>query len=166
MITRQRLGQLIKEEKFIYTTRMGGKKPEKFKLYKDFYMSQKDTLCCLNKSHEFLVCEVKFKYLFETKEDAEWELEMTATRTETLKFPNYEDVFKQDRCLDCYTKEFAITKTDTVVGICLFGVDFTNKMVEVGVGADKMFIGELTKENYIKACRLAKKLFLGENDDK
>ena len=100
--------------------------------------------------------------LFETEEDAEFALKYKRIpRTEYLDLPTWDELFKQDRCLDCYTKEFAITKNDIVTGICLFGVDFTNKVVETSVGADKIFVGELTKENYLEACEVARKLWLG-----
>lgn len=161
MISKERLEELIEQGATIYGKIYGDilaielskkNKPE------IKYDDRLDVYCTSNEWRN----KMQFCYLWETEEDARWELEMTATRTETLKLPNYEDVFKQDRCLDCYTREFAITKTDIVMGVCLFGVDFTNKVVEVSVGADKMFTGELTKENYIEACKLCLKLFKGE----
>lgn len=106
---------------------------------------------------------IYLSYTFETEEDAEFALRYKRIpRTEYLDLPTWEEIFKQDRCLDCYTKEFAITKNDIVIGICLFGVDFTNKVVEISVGADKIFVGELTKENYLEVCEVARKLWLGE----
>lgn len=158
MISKERLEELIEQGATIWN--ITGDVLMKYKLNKYNYVDSGDLMYCNQYFIEHLIG--KYENLFETEEDARWELEMTATRTETLKLPTFEKVFEQDRCLDCYTKEFAITKTDIVMGICLFGVDFTNKVVEVSVGADKMFTGELTKENYIEVCKLCKKLFKGE----
>ena len=108
--------------------------------------------------------------LFETKEEAEWHKEFDCVeRTERLVLPTWEELFdfdKATRFLDCYTQEFAITKQRSVIGVILFGVDFTNKIIEVSIGSDKLFVEELTKENYTLACRKCKKLFLGDVDDK
>lgn len=102
-------------------------------------------------------------------EDLQWMIEFGCIeRTERLELPTWEELFdfdKATRFLDCYTQEFAITKQRSVIGVVLFGVDFTNKIIEVSIGSDKLFVEELTKENYIKACRKAKELFLGENSD-
>ena len=41
--------------------------------------------------------------LFETEEDARWELEMTRTRTETLKLPNWNELnFNYSYCKEFY----------------------------------------------------------------
>lgn len=103
------------------------------------------------------------KKYFKTQEDAEEYAEFgNITRTERLEFPSWEELFKQDRLLDCYTQEFAIVKSLSVIGIVLFGVDFTNEIIEVSIGNDKLFIEPLTRENYNEVRRLCVKLFKGE----
>lgn len=101
--------------------------------------------------------------LYETKEQAEWEWEFGCIeRTERLELPTWEELFKEDRVLDCYTQEFGIVKNRSFIGVVLLGVDFTNEIVEVSIGSDQIFCELLTKENYTLACRKAKELFLGE----
>lgn len=68
MIEKQRLEELIRQGVTIYTSRF--KKPEKYKLYKDYFID-KDKLCACNKSHTAIECVIKLDKLFETKEEAE-----------------------------------------------------------------------------------------------
>ena len=101
--------------------------------------------------------------LYETKEHAEWEWEFGCIEiTERLELPTWEELFEEDRVLDCYTQEFGIVKNRSFIGVVLLGVDFTNEIVEVSIGSDQIFCELLTKENYTLACRKAKELFLGE----
>lgn len=144
MISRERLEELIEQCATIYTSRF--KKPEKYKLYKDYFID-KNNLCACNKSHTAIECVIKLDKLFETEEDAKWELEMTATRTETLKLPTWEEFYNsgksvvfRDACgdiqeLNQYSREIYI---------------------------NTQYCGFLTKENYIKACKLCLRLFKGE----
>lgn len=48
------------------------------------------------------------EYLFETEEDAHWSLEMTATRTETLKLPKWEEFIQNDKQVIFYDKDINI----------------------------------------------------------
>ena len=106
-----------------------------------------------------------FKNLFETKEEAEWHREFGhIERIERLELPTWEELFKEDRLLDCYTQEFGIVKNRSFIGVVLLGVDFTNEIVEVSIGSDQIFCELLTKENYTLACRKAKELFLGKQE--
>ena len=102
--------------------------------------------------------------LFESEEDARWELEMTATRTETLKLPNWNELnLNYSHCKEFYKSFYnkdskytlEINIPDT---IALFYYGNNDGEVECGYIFDRDF----TKENYIEACKLAKKLFLGE----
>ena len=103
--------------------------------------------------------------LFETEEEAKWFAEFGCIeRTERLVLPTWEELFKEDRVLDCYTQEFGIVKNRSFIGVVLLGVDFTNEIVEVRIGSDQIFCELLTKENYTIACRKTKELFLGKQE--
>ena len=96
----------------------------------------------------------ELEQLFETEEDARWELEMTATRTETLKLPTWEEFNNQDKLITfrTYPHNYHLLKYGKYIVIRAF----------YGQGGMDIFIKPLTKENYIEACKLAKRLFLGE----
>ena len=101
--------------------------------------------------------------LFETIEEAEWYKEFGCIeRTESLELPPWEEMIKEPRCLDCWTKEFVVMKNDIPIGKAFIGVDFDCEMVSVEMGSNQYFVEQLAKDNYIKACTIARKLFLGE----
>jgi len=159
VIEKKRLEELIEQGATVYESDFFGVNAINIK--KGDYVEQNGTL----HTKEFAGAYDYFynEKLFETKEEAEWHKEFGCIeRTERLELPTWEELFKQDRFLDCYTQEFAIVNNLSVMGVALFGVDFTNKIIEVSIGSDKLFVEELTKENYTLACRKAKELFLGE----
>lgn len=99
--------------------------------------------------------------IFATKEEAEWQLEFgNITRTEKLELPTWEQ-FKKTTCFD------------------FVGIDWTfyelhnrrrNKL-QLDYSYDNDYYRpekewKLTYENYLEACRLCKKLFLGGENDK
>lgn len=99
----------------------------------------------------------KLEDLFATKEEAEWQLEFgNITRTEKLELPTWEQ-FKKNKCFN------------------FVGIDWTfyelhnrrrNKL-QLDYSYDNDYYRpekewKLTYENYLEACRLCKKLFLGE----
>ena len=101
--------------------------------------------------------------LFETKEEAEWELKFgNITRTETLRLPSWEEA--QD-------KDFHFCYLYQVEHFCFY-IDiynFTNEFrirCSHGIHLDDYVFDKTfdlrDKENYIEACKLCKKLFLGE----
>ena len=96
------------------------------------------------------------KYLFETKEDAEFALKyQNITRTETLNLPTFEDFVYLDIPFEFYARDgetywMEIWETNTLVIFKKIGF------------ASCIFEKPLTKENYYAACALCRKLFLGE----
>lgn len=97
MITKERLEELIKQSATIYviTTEpfiagassfIGVQKEE---LSKENNVGKDNTLYWKDMGI------AESEYLFETEEDARWELEMTATRTETLSLPSWEEFTKE-----------------------------------------------------------------------
>lgn len=168
MISRERLEELIEQEATIYDPDTMWESIGEIKLNKK--MKVKDgrldgDLGDLGLKGAMCSCFVPLEDLVESKEEAEWIIEFGCiTRTEKLELPTWEELFKEDRVLDCYTQEFGIVKNRSFIGVVLLGVDFTNEIVEVSIGSDQIFCELLTKENYILACRKAKELFLGGID--
>lgn len=133
------------------------KKPEKLKLHKDYFIDRENKLCECNKNHTILLGVYKLDKIFSTKEDAEWQLEFgSIERTEKLELPTWEQ-FKKDKIFN------------------FVGIDWTfyelhnrrrNKLQLDYSYDNDYYIPEkewkLTYENYLEACRLCKKLFLGE----
>ena len=163
MITEERLKELIEQGAIIYYISEDYIKEIDFskivpnKLYYDGfnYYDKYD----FNKDEIKVFCEYEKLYEFETKEEAEWQLEFgNITRTETLTLMDY-DTFKlldiptefSNSEGECY--RFEIEERIGEKYVCIF---------ELNGICSYRFNKTLTKENYIEACRLAKKLFLGE----
>ena len=172
MITRERLEELIKQEATIWADDYG-----------EIQLCDKSEVCdtiaftgnhqiqegyCLSGfvyNNEFISDNIEPDGLEEDVEKGEWEYEMHASRIERFRPPTYEEMIKEPRCLDCWTKEFVVMDNDKLIGIAFIGVDFDCEIVSVEMGSDKYFVEQLTKDNYIKACTIARKLFLGESVD-
>lgn len=91
--------------------------------------------------------------VFATKEDVEFELEFgNITWTETLKLPTWEQMQKIER-FDFKGKDGYRYTMNFMSGFKTLAV--------TGIISNKYY-GEATYENYLEACRLCKKLFLGE----
>jgi len=106
-------------------------------------------------NNEFESKDIIFVYdLFETEEEAEWALEFgNITREEKLSLPSWEEIKKGRATFFSDVNHLGfITPLDIIV------------INEYDDGSKTLLKTPLTKENYIEACRLAKKLFLGEND--
>lgn len=94
--------------------------------------------------------------LTEDIEGAKWEEEFGCIeRTERLELPTWEDFDGQ---------KFVWFVDKNQNDCCLHYVHFANKIF-INVAGDVITIGDLTKENYILACRKAKELFLGEKEN-
>lgn len=101
---------------------------------------------------------------FETKEEAEWNLEFgDITRTETLNLPSWEKA-KNGIEYKFYAPKGNIYFLSTKIKVG-YSIDKENPYiirVERMGYSDSNQDFEFTKENYIEACRIAKKLFLGK----
>lgn len=87
--------------------------------------------------------------LFADKEEAEWELEFgNITRTEKLELPSWEEV----RAGNWH-------RHNGINGKVIMRMGTAYILIEDARGR-LLFEKKLTKENYINACRLCKKLFL------
>ena len=95
----------------------------------------------------------KLDDFFETEEDAKWELEMTATRTETLKLPNWEE----------FRKLGEFTFYGFHQGKIKMFYNISDDEIKIDTGKDwYIFYKKYNKENYIEACKLCLRLFKGE----
>lgn len=159
MISKERLEELIKEGAIIYTSRF--KKPEKYKLYKDYFVND-DELCACNKSHTAIECVIKLKKLFETKEEAEFALKyQNITRTETLSLPTWEEIIKEvvyEKNIYGYDRKNYVLIIENYANEPTIQISCSNDYFGIFEAYDK----PLTKESYIEACELCRKLFLGE----
>lgn len=159
MITPGRLKRLIKQEATIYN-RYG---EIKLKRENGYYYDVDDCLMFMKETNN---AEDKVEYawecgfLFENKEDAEWELEFgNITRTETLKLPRWEEIYEVANKNILYMRGGYI---GTIEGNRYPNFD-ERKIIIKKIWSDAILFNKpLTKENYIEACRLCKKLFLGE----
>ena len=151
MITKERLEELIKQEAIVYNVDIFGIK--EIKLDKLDYVEQNGTLL-LAKRSVYLAGYYYNERLFETKEEAEWEFEFgNITRTETLKLPSWEE-FKKERFVEFFYNEYDYMLQYQNISKKIALYERNNK--------GDYYLSEATKENYIEACRIAKKLFLGE----
>ena len=154
MITKDRLEELIKQGATIWTKDLHFLELNK----NDCFMNSKNLL-------QFGNFHYTNDYLFETEEDAHWELEMTATKTETLKLPKFEELAKE---LDVIS---FIRYNEEMESLVLYELYTHNNEICVlfrelyDDASDCLFRQPLTKENYIKACKLCLKLFKGERDE-
>ena len=168
MISKERLQELIKQEATIWVENQycNAYAVELSHYYYVAITDNKESLMFLDYSiQEDDPESVLIDYLenlYEAKEDAEW-ASIATYRTEIFAPPTYEEMIKEPRCLDCWTKEFVVMDNDKPIGIAFIGVDFDCEIVSVEMGSDKYFVERLTKDNYIKACTIARKLFLGES---
>jgi hypothetical protein len=153
-ITKERLQELINEGATIYTNRL--KKPEKYKLYKDYFID-KDKLCACNKSHTAIDCVIKLDKLFETQKQAEWSLKYQhIPRTEELNLPMWEEIEKikeKDVYIIAKPKEMR------------FYIDYKFLIPQIKLCTlEDVFNWNLDEEGYLSACDLCLKLFKGEKE--
>lgn len=151
MITEERLRELIEQGATIY------------KFSGEIFIEVPSGLYS-QEINDRLCCQPDYNLLFETKEEAEWQLEFgNITRTETLKLPTWEEAQKKLEVEICAPKgRKYLLQTKIITGYsCERENPYIIRIDRIGY-ADSQIDFEYTKENYIEACRLAKKLFLGE----
>ena len=155
MITEERLKELLEQGATIYEVKYGQ--------INIIYLKDKEVKNFTEKYVHFAPYrDEKFQFhkyydrLFETKEEAEWQSEFSnITRTETLNLPTWEKFTTENyRC--CF-----FGKNNKLLTLDCFNL----KTLEINENETTIFEKPLTKENYIEACRLAKKLFLEESDE-
>ena len=166
MITIKRLEELIKQGATIYW--IYGKSIEKKLLkhkYHKFFIVDNE-LNEYNAKQGIGIWKHKLSKLFETKEDAEWFLEFgNIVKPCKLDLPKWEDIKKDDKFH--YIRHYNVNKSCFFIEIYKFTNTIEIYWHEGVLKTDKSYKNtwSLTKENYIKACRKAKELFLGEKSD-
>ena len=115
--------------------------------------------------NEWLFAHKRLKDVYETKEDAEWEAEFgNLTRTEKLVLPTWKQI-QPDAENDSTTFTFnSKDGIEYVLSVADYGDDdFYDWTIEVfSTSSDFSHEFPFTYDGYLEACRLCKKLFLGE----
>lgn len=161
MITKERLKELIEQRAIIY--RVGMCFIFDYKLDKTYYIEDNNLVQSFCEFDDDVVTRYlgTFDELYETKEEAEWQLEFgNIQRTEILSLPSWEEFCEWDKLIPNYSFKFT-SKAKEHFMLYLW----EHKEIFIWSIDDRAYYrcwGEAIKENYIEACRLAKKLFLGE----
>ena len=165
MINAEELKELIEKEAIVYGVQ--NNKIFEIRLKKDFFEdNDTSTLCkfaviddCLEINNDFGLNEYAWliEYLYETKSEAEFVAKYkNIRRTETLDLMTWEEVKsnKRHNLAIFYRNHNEIQ----------FYIKNNIYIVRFGFDGDINFIfkDEKTKENYLEACELCKKLFIGE----
>lgn len=99
--------------------------------------------------------EVNIEHLEEDVEIAKWHYEMDCSRIEYLNLPTYEEMLEKRHFSFSQKLRSYPATIRFEIGRDIIWVEDKNTLHWNWCG--------ITKENYIEACRLAKRLFLGKN---
>lgn len=152
MITEKRLEELIKQKAKVYF------------IQNESFIAGYSSIA---KIEEFNLSEfsIAADELFETKEEAEFELEFgNITRTETLKLPSWKKMKRKPTIINFMSKDCKLCKLclGEIVAVIKNGTKSSKKRyVRVCIDKDEHYF-ERTEKGYIEACELCRKLFLGE----
>ena len=167
-ITKERLEELIVQEKTIYYIKHGWKKAEKIELkrkdpkykHKIYYkLAGLILIICHDNSYEDEF-DYECEKLFETKAEAEFEAEYKhIPRTEYLDLPTFEEL----KNIKSYCVVSFIYKNSNRCELYKLNNNYIGvTCIEKGTLKHPLEDLELTYENYLEACELCKKLFIGE----
>lgn len=162
MISKERLQELIDEKSTIWTDDYG-----------EIQLCDKSEVCrvisCEGESYclsgfidngKFLPFAVIPEEMEENVEKGVWQCEMYASRLERFEPPVWEDFLeKKDYVFYQKSHKEVIIRS----GAIMFANGTTREYVVVENVFESFYTGDLTKDNYIKACTIARKLFLGES---
>lgn len=180
MISKERLEELIKQGATIYEVKYNNINPVSLKNKIRFIHEKYQVITFEPRPDEKYKHHKYFDKLFETLEEAEWHKEFGCIkRTERLELPTWEQI---ENIID-KKKRFGLNHSDRILAriitkdsiyyfkLCKDIDLFTFQIEQTYIGEDlceqitsrfPVSLGKATEENYIKACRKAKKLFLGE----
>lgn len=168
MISKERLQELIDQKATIWADNFG-----------EIQLCDKSEVCdtiafignhqiqegyCLSGfvyNNKFISDNIEPDELEEDVEKGKWEYEMHISRIERFKPPVWEDFVniispKGSMCYDFVSKDKES---------CEIYVDFSYQKITILGEFGGYGEWQLSKENYIKACTIARKLFLGESID-
>lgn len=179
-ISKERLKELIEQKATIYSVCCGEVFEEK--LTSNHFVGIADNEISLMQRYNGYEKDLidYIRCLYETEEEANWVAEFgDIERTERLELPTW----KQIENIMEQKKKFGLNNSDSVLARIITGDSiyylklckdldlFTLQLKQTYIGDDlceeittrfPYMFGIATKENYIKACRKAKELFLGE----
>lgn len=160
MIEKSRLEELIKQGKPVYFIDMYKQIVQFKNVILNEYMIKleivNNMLYIVRKEDSYkpeIIYKLKFDEIFETKKDVEFALRYKhIPRTEYLDLPTWEE-FKEIRFVEFFYQEY---------DYMLQYQNISNKIVVYERNNKGLcFLEETTKKNYIKACEVCRKLFLG-----
>lgn len=172
MIEKNRLEELIEQKATIWVQNKycGAYDVELNHLYHIEITDNKESLLYWDESidegttkEEVLVDYLE--YLYETEEDAEFASEFqNIKRVETLNLPFWEDI---QYTKNYFIYNFTINNNYNFFGRMIILKDYNIRIVgsTQGVLHEEYFDENYSKENYIKACKIVIKLFLGEKNE-
>lgn len=175
MITEERLKELVKERKDFFEASIFDDIPRKinvkeidiskpFVFYDDKSGNAKRVFYNLLSGQ---LCSVDLERIFETEEDAKFALKFKRIpKTEYLDLPTWEEFNKDNFGIKFYNKsrEFCLHRVR-------YSASDKNPLWKIDLyesyGDDEDTVAwkkswDLTKENYLEACEVARKLWLGE----
>ena len=134
-------------------------------VYIVFKGDEKATALHIVYDNEWLLAHKHLKDVYETKEDAEWEAEFGNVQwIERLELPTWEQIQPESEN-DSITLTFnSKDGTEYVLSVTDYGDDdFYDWTIEVySTSSDFSHDFPFNYDGYLEACRLCKKLFLGE----
>lgn len=141
MIEKERLKELIEQESTIYYFKY--KCIYTIKLYKDFYIRKQKLCRYLEYKNGKVYMNTNLKYLYETKEEAEFKLRYYTKKTIKFEPPTFESVCKE---LETNKNELSIIKFN---GDEIKIVNIENSQIIRIVNDENQYdYKEFTKENY------------------
>lgn len=159
MISKERLQELIKQEATIWADRYG-----KIQLCEKSEVRR--VISCEGESYclsgfiydcEFFPFAVKPEELEEDVKKGEWQHEMHASRLEQFDPPVWEEINENtDWRFRFFTRDGRDYR---------FVVNSFIECIDLESEYGESYCFDFTKEDYIKACTIARKLFLGESVD-
>lgn len=164
MISEERLQELIDKKATIWAECYGKIQlcNESKICYAEFLETVLYYLSGFMRGGKFVNDGIMPNFLEEDVEKGEWQYEMHASRLERFDPPAWEEIQ--------YTKHYFIYKFSIKDNYNFFGritilKDYNIKVSGLvqGVLFEEYFNEAASKENYIKACTIARKLFLGES---
>lgn len=165
MITKERLLELIGQGATIYEVKYGKINPVSLKNKIRFVSEKYPVIVFEPRPDERYKHHKYFDKLFETLEQAEWHKEFGCIeRTERLELPTWEEINQSS----LYTVYFNNPE------LYLYRVYFNRDAKTITIEEQneeylecftEIEEFEFTKENYTKACRKCKELFLGGKDE-
>ncbi len=163
MITKERLQQLIEQGATIWAVNFYNKDIEKLEL--------NSNLDAVN-AGEFMKYDIKqyyyfhysFENLFETKEDAEFALRFKRIQKppEFLDLPTWEEFITNDKYNYYGSSYFSFDNYRLIVKLPSEDDDCEFIGIDVDGNTEIYHWEEATKENYLEACEICRKLWLGE----